>query len=332
MSTGSNAAAPYQPDVPPSQSEGKDRGSAGPVALRWWPAMLLLILMVGLRFGIRQLESPPLSVMMIGFMGPAVVALLLLVWWLFASRAGIKEKLVGFASIIGMIILSVFVCDPSLQGMVTGMYVVPSAIAMFAVGLILQASKPATRLPVALVLALIALVYWGMLRSEGVTGRFDGEFAWRWEPKAEDEYVKSLANSDSSTVPTPDLPGETSITLVSAEWPSFRGPHRDGKQPGVHLNTDWQANPPKQIWSRQIGPGWSSFVVAGRRLFTQEQRGKQEAVVCLDANTGNQLWAYTYESRFEEAIAGAGPRATPTIADEGLFALGGAGILVALNP
>ena len=66
-------------------------------------------------------------------------------------------------------------------------------------------------------------------------------------------------------------------------------------------------------------------------MFTQEQRGENEAVVCLDANTGKTIWDYEYESRFWESVAGAGPRATPSIADEGLFSLGANGILTCLN-
>ena len=34
------------------------------------------------------------------------------------------------------------------------------------------------------------------------------------------------------------------------------------------------------MWKHRIGPGWGSFAVVGNRLFTQEQRGADEVVVC----------------------------------------------------
>jgi outer membrane protein assembly factor BamB len=57
-----------------------------------------------------------------------------------------------------------------------------------------------------------------------------------------------------------------------------------------------------------------------------------ESVVCYDAATGNELWAHDDSVRFEEALAGAGPRGTPTFADGRIFALGGLGTLNCLKP
>ena len=73
-------------------------------------------------------------------------------------------------------------------------------------------------------------------------------------------------------------------------------------------------------------------MVAEGRLFTQEQRGEVEAVVCYDADTGTPIWAHESEARFWEAMGGVGPRATPTYADGRLFSLGATGLLHCLNP
>ena len=120
--------------------------------------------------------------------------------------------------------------------------------------------------------------------------------------------------------------------LGTPEWSEFRGPARDGVQPAVVLKEDWAAEPPRELWRKRIGPGWSSFAVAGNRLFTQEQRGEQEAVICYNANSGDEIWSHEYESRFWEVIGGVGPRATPTLSDGKLFALGAMGILHRLDP
>src|SRR5690606_26784933 len=94
----------------------------------------------------------------------------------------------------------------------------------------------------------------------------------------------------------------------------------------------WAQTPPRLVWKKRVGPGWSSFTVAGERLFTQEQRGEMEAVVCLSAATGDVLWAHEYPARFSEVIGGPGPRATPTIGDDVLYSLGADGHLTALRP
>ncbi len=316
---------PFVPE--PTMSTSSPAGTI----LRWWPAAFLLAVMAGMKLIVLAFEAPRFSVIMISFMGPAAISVVILMWWLFASRASLKEKLVGLGGAVCAAVIAALCLHFSMKGMSFALYVLPTGSAIFALALILLANRPKLRLPVALVATTIGFGGWELVQMHGVTGKFSPVFSWRWSPTAEQEYLKSLADQNSDSKNEPANPGEI-ITRASAPWSDFRGPNRDSNLPGVTLAEDWTSAPPKLAWKTKIGPGWSSFTVAGNRLFTQEQRGDNEAIVCLDAESGKTLWAHEYPSRFWESVAGAGPRATPTIGDESLFALGANGNLFCLNP
>src|SRR5678816_4290570 len=91
-----------------------------------------------------------------------------------------------------------------------------------------------------------------------------------------------------------------------------RGTNRDGIIHNANLTTNWSGTPPTLVWKHPVGPAWSSVIVVGNQVFTQEQRAEKEAVVSYDANNGQQLWAHEDNVRFDESVSGPGPRATPT--------------------
>src|SRR5207253_10679721 len=167
-----------------------------------------------------------------------------------------------------------------------------------------------------------------LLRAEGMQG--DGQLAlrWRWSPTPEQLYLAEVAGKEETAA---RLAPKQGLRLQPEDWPGFRGPNRDGDLRGVRIATDWNVTPPNPVWKRRIGPAWSSVVIVADRLFTQEQRGDQEAVVCLDTTNGSTFWSHQDVARHEDVQGGAGPRATPTFADGRIFALGATGILNCLD-
>ncbi|MBM3288900.1 MAG: alcohol dehydrogenase, partial [Candidatus Hydrogenedentes bacterium] len=113
-------------------------------------------------------------------------------------------------------------------------------------------------------------------------------------------------------------------------WPAFRGPQRDGVVRGTTIATNWSEKPPKEIWRKRVGLGFSAFAVVGDYIFTQEQRRDHEVVVCYKAATGDQVWTNAIEARFDEAV-GSGPRATPAFDAGKLYTQGATGVLQCLD-
>ncbi len=153
---------------------------------------------------------------------------------------------------------------------------------------------------------------------------------WRWERQPDGKLVQvevkpAAENGTSNTTKPPASP------TSAGDFPRFLGPHRDGHIDSVKLNRDWSAHPPKEIWRRPIGAGWSGFAVVGHQAITQEQRGDDELVVCYDLLTGTPLWSHADKARYDTTIAGVGPRATPTVAGDRVYTMGGTGILNCLE-
>lgn len=301
------------------------RSPATPASLRLWPALTLLALLWGFMFLPGLFEEPPLAVFMAAFFGPMACVGLIVVWWLAASRAPWRERLLGAGGLLALLVATTLLLHPTMRGFPLFSMVVPWAGTAFVAGLVVARRLPrVSRLTVALAAVAVACGFWTLVRMDGVWGDFQSERAFRWQPTPEERF---LAERD-----TVAASGDVAAAMAVAEWPGFRGPQRDSVVPGVALVEDWATRPPRELWRARVGPGWSSMAVAGRLLFTQEQRGELEAVVAYDTESGAEVWAHEYRSRFFEAMGGVGPRATPTLADGMLFALGAEGLLHRLDP
>jgi len=116
----------------------------------------------------------------------------------------------------------------------------------------------------------------------------------------------------------------------AGEWPQFLGPRRNGISVETGLAKSWTATGPKVLWRIPLGDGYSSVAIAKGRVYTLFSKGDDELVICLDANSGKEIWRLRSDSTFKDTN-GNGPRSTPAIHGDVVYALGARGKLHALN-
>ena len=160
------------------------------------------------------------------------------------------------------------------------------------------------------------------LRIDGSSGTGAPRVVWSWAPKRSGEV---------GSLPATGAVKEPSKLDNQFDYPGYLGRDRSGNVAGISLERDWSAHPPRELWRQPVGLGWSAFAVSGSGAFTQEQRGEDELVVCYDLASGAPIWSHANRVRFSEPMGGDGPRATPTMSDGRVYAMGATGILDCLD-
>jgi outer membrane protein assembly factor BamB len=279
-------------------------------------------------------------------LGGVALGFVVLVWLVFFSGLTWRHSIGVLALIHLAVVATKRLAHPSIANGMMGFMVYLYAIPLMSLALVGWAAttrgvsdkrRRLLLLP-AVLLASCALM---LIRTNGVTGDAISDLEWRWTPTAEEQLLASAPAPETVSGDTPppekapevpaDTPKVSAPEIARAEWGGFRGPARDSVVRAVRIDTDWARTPPVELWRHSIGPGWSSFAVAGDRFFTQEQRGEDEIVSAYEMKTGKPVWKHRDAARFWESNAGAGPRGTPTVHDGRVYTLGGTGLLNALN-
>jgi outer membrane protein assembly factor BamB len=169
------------------------------------------------------------------------------------------------------------------------------------------------------VVVLVGLA--AMFRFREVSGSMVPTFVPRWSGSA-----GNLGKLETSPAEPIDM-----ATTTPDDFPQFLGPQRSGWLAGPELARNWSANPPKLLWKRPIGAGWSAFAAVNGYAVTLEQRGDDEWVACYEIATGNPVWGHSVAGRHYNPMGGLGPRSTPTIHQGRVYALGATGVLRCLD-
>jgi outer membrane protein assembly factor BamB len=294
-----------------------------------------------------------------------------LIWWLFFSRAPWLDRIAVVVTAVGALLLQPFIVHDSIAGAHMGvsvyMWPLPAlCVAVVVWAWVTQRMSATTRRGMLLATVALVCLPWTLIRTAGVKGA-GSEYHWRWTPTPEERLLaagtgdrvgappnaappapredRPVAAATASVNATPSAPPATKTPAAAsslppataaadatpAEWPGFRGRGRDSVVRGVEISTDWAQAPPQEMWRKPVGPGWSSFAVRGDVIYTQEQRGEEEMVSAYRLSTGEAVWRHSDQVRFWESNGGAGPRATPTVDGNRVYAFGATGILNALD-
>lgn len=116
----------------------------------------------------------------------------------------------------------------------------------------------------------------------------------------------------------------------AADWPSWRGPNRDGRSPDTGLLRQWPQGGPRLVMTaKNLGAGFSSVAVTGGRIYTMGDRSGAQHLIALSDSDGREIWSVRIGPVWDDEYAG--PRGTPAVSDGMVYALGTEGDLVAVD-
>ena len=121
-------------------------------------------------------------------------------------------------------------------------------------------------------------------------------------------------------------------SVLAQDWPQWRGANRDGMVSGFNTPQQW----PKELtqkWKTPVGTGCATPALVGDKLYVFTRQGDEEAILCLNAADGKELWKDKYAA---QAVTGApsrhpGPRSSPAVADGKIVTLGVGGVVSCLD-
>jgi outer membrane protein assembly factor BamB len=123
----------------------------------------------------------------------------------------------------------------------------------------------------------------------------------------------------------------------AADWPNFRGPNHNGISSETGWLVKWPTEGPPVLWKASLGVGYASITVAQGCAYATGNHEATATLYCFDADTGSNLWHFSYASDLYSKYNGngndglGGTSGSPTVQGNRVFLMSGDGCLYALE-
>ena len=184
--------------------------------LRVWPGIVAAVLLVLVRF-----VHPYLVPWMFadGLLRGLVCVAVIVIWWLFLSRAPWSERLGALLAIaVAMVVIRLMTHESIQNGFMELMFWIYAA-PLAALGLVAGAVAsrwftPGRRLAVIAAAIVLSIGSLTLVRTDGIMGEAGSQITWRWTPTAEEQLLARAADEPMAPVPAPK--SEPSAAAVSS--------------------------------------------------------------------------------------------------------------------
>jgi hypothetical protein len=119
-------------------------------------------------------------------------------------------------------------------------------------------------------------------------------------------------------------------TVHADDWPQWLGPQRDGVWRESGILSKFPAGGPKVRWRTPIAGGYAGPAVANGRVYVHDRPADKKRVLCLSEADGKVLWTHEYDCKYLIQYP-AGPRCTPAVHEDKVYAIGAMGDLRCLD-
>jgi hypothetical protein len=172
--------------------------------LRLWPGVAIAVVTVLVVVIAPMLPGGSLYAMLGGALG----ALLILLWWLFFSRAAWLDRIAALVLVAVAVVLTKSLVDISIAGAGQGILVYvlgvqPLMLALVVWAAVTRDARPSTRRLALIATIILASVPINLLRTGGIGGSSGIDMHWRWTPTPEELL---LARGPEELKPLTPLP------------------------------------------------------------------------------------------------------------------------------
>lgn len=168
---------------------------------------------------------------------------------------------------------------------------------------------------------VVGIVFFAFYKFDRFSSEMVPQFSSRWDASEDLPTELSAPNEQE---------GSSIFQPTAKDFPQFLGPNRTAVL-NVEVRSDWDAVPPEVMWKQSIGEGWSGFATQGDAAITMEQRDDEEWVTAYNIEDGSLIWKHVIAAKHTTVPGGTGPRSTPTIHDNRVYASSAVGEFVCLE-